>query len=107
MARDGYSVEAAIEKGRPLPDWAQNIPELLPGEDFYMKAFFDLSTCREVGNAIGPIPWNIIIEYAKHSGLDRDTTSCFVQIIRQMDSEYLDIQQNEMKRQQEIAKGNK
>lgn len=63
-----------------------------------MKAFYDLSTCRSAGMGIGPIPWNAIIQYAGWYGLDRDVTEAFVDIIREMDSAYIEHTVEEQKR---------
>jgi hypothetical protein len=81
-----------LAKGRNLPDWYLEEPVLLPGEDFYINAFWDLSTCRQIGMDSGPIPWDKIHEYGLHTGLDDDILKMFVSIIRTMDTGYLDWQ---------------
>lgn len=94
MQRDGYSIEAAVEKGRELPEWFDECdppdPEL--GEDFYFRAFWDLHTCRHIGMGFGPIPWNTIVEYGFLQDLDRDMLRPFIRIIREMDTAYLEWQ---------------
>lgn len=94
----GFSLESAIAKGRPLPKWAENEPVLCPGDEFYIKAFFDLSSCREVGMGIGPIPWRDILTYAIFFGLEEDLIDPFIQIIREMDSGYLKWQDQHQKK---------
>ncbi len=39
---------------------------------------------------VGPIPWNAIVQYAGWYGLDRDVTEAFVDIVREMDSAYIE-----------------
>ena len=84
--RDGFQVEAAQKKGRPLPDWFAEQPDLQPGDDFWLSAFFELSTTRHDG---GPIPWDKIMLYADRSGLDGDLAGTLQAVIRSMDSAFL------------------
>jgi hypothetical protein len=80
-ARDGYSVKAAIKKGRPLPDWYLDAPEQPLGcEPFYI-AYRDLSTCR----SDGPIPWTAVKLYIADKGLDPDVGGVLWDVIRLMD----------------------
>lgn len=85
----GFSVQAAIKKGRALPAWYLDEPILEPGEDFYIKAFNDLNTCRPVGLSQGSIPWRDIHAYAVYNGLEEDIVEPFIEIIRDMDSAFL------------------
>lgn len=89
-SRDGWSIEAAIAKGRTLPSWYLDRPDEQDGDQFYLSAFWDLSTCRQNGWSPGPIPWNHIRDYAEYAGLDRDNGFRFAAIIRRMDAYYLD-----------------
>lgn len=81
-----FSVEAAAEKGRELPTWFIEEPEVEPGDEFYLRAFRDLDTCRSSSMSIGPIPWRDIIYYAERSGLEEDLIEPFIRVIRLMDS---------------------
>jgi hypothetical protein len=85
-SRDNFSIEAAAAKGRDLPEWFMDEPFLEPGDDFYLKAFRDLDTCRAYGMSAGPIPWKDIVYYAERSFLDEDLINPFVYIIRAMDN---------------------
>lgn len=76
-------------RGQPDPEWLANQPELLPGEDFYMRAFWDLSTERQVGFTLGPIPGSLIDEYGSRNGLDFDTMDLFRAVIRMLDDAYI------------------
>lgn len=91
-------MEAGIKKGRPLPEWVLEAPDLAEGDDFFLKAFWDLSTGRQVGMATGPIPWRDILQYASYSGLERDVADAFVVIIRSMDAGFMEWQAKEAER---------
>lgn len=77
-------------------------PIIEPADIFYIKAFYDLGTCRSNGMSLGPIPWSAMIQYAEWYGLDRDVTEAFVDIVREMDTAYLNYQAEEQKRHQEM-----
>jgi len=95
--RDGYSVEAAILKGRRLPEWYSEEPPAQITDFFYQKSFWDLSSTRRFEH--GPIPWDKIVEYGYHTGLDNDMIDTFVAIIRAMDAGYLNWLKDEIDRQ--------
>lgn len=75
--------------GIPVPDKLKNRPELKIGLEMYMTAFYRLSTCRQVGMGVGPIPWNFIAEYARMQELDQDHTDALFYHIEAMDSVFL------------------
>lgn len=91
-----YSIEASIRKGRSLPEWYLDEPEIIPADAFYLKAFYDLSTCRQAGMGLGPIPWRDIKEYALFYKLDDDIIEAFVDIIMDMDRAYLEMKSEEL-----------
>jgi hypothetical protein len=96
--RDGFSVQAAIDKGRALPDWYLAKPDLEPGEDAYLQAFWLLGTGRAVGSyTIGSIPWRDMVSYADRLGLSGSTHDLFVRVISEMDAGYLAWKAEEMK----------
>lgn len=66
-----------------------------------MEAFNDLSTCRDFGNGIGPIPWDKIVSYGLHVGLDEYMLPVFKVIMRKLDDAYRDWYSD--KRRQELA----
>jgi hypothetical protein len=81
---------AAELRGIPPPaDLIPEEPEQYDGDDFYIAAFWALSTTRQVGFGRGCIPWNHIVEYAKVMELDEELTPMFVEVIREMDVGYL------------------
>ena len=107
--RDSFSIDAAIRKNRPLPDWFMDEPEIEPQDRFFIKAFFDLDTCRSVGMDIGRIPWSIIVQYSDRYKLDEDVSEAFVDIIREMDNAFLKWNLGERERHKALntPKGNR
>lgn len=105
MSEDGWQVSVAIEKGRPPPSWFLEVePDIYEGDEFYLKAFNELSTCRHVGSSTGPIPWRDVMAYAEHKGLDEDVADVFLQVIREMDAGYLNwIKENQEKENRKKA----
>jgi hypothetical protein len=94
-------VDAAIAKGRPPPDWFENDNVVLPAAaEFYMAAFWDLSTCRPMGMTVGPIPWDKIQAYAEFADLNRELAQVFGIVIRRMDIVFMD----DMREQSEKAR---
>ena len=85
----GFQVDAAERKGRALPKWYVEGPDLLGRDDWYLAAFHRLSTCRPLGFGPGPIPWRDIHRYALHAGLDRSATESFTTVIMTMDAAWL------------------
>ena len=76
-----------------------------------MAAFWDLSTYRPMGLAVGPIPWDKIQSYADFVDLRGDLARVFAIVIRRMDIAYLkDVQEQQEKarenEQQEKAREN-
>lgn len=82
-------VDAALRKGRELPDWYVQEPPLLPVSSFFLSAFFDLTTERQLGMAPGPIPWSSMLLYARQRDLDAEIFDAFAHVIRVMDTAYL------------------
>ena len=82
----------------PLPDWLVNAPVLREDLTFYMLAFIDLTTERQIGMGEGPIPWSKMREYAIHWELDTDEFDALVFIVQSMDSEYLGYRASQMKK---------
>lgn len=78
-----------MERGQPLPDWYENEPELEVSERFFISAFWELSSERQLGMAIGQIPGSRIAEFALRTGLDSGMIRVFHLLIRTLDSFYL------------------
>jgi hypothetical protein len=64
-------------------------PRLTEGEAWFMRPFFDLSTCRAIGMSIGQIPWTAIDAYGRGRRMEPDVLDTFTFVIREMDAEYL------------------
>ncbi len=82
LDRDGFSVESARKKRRPLPAWYLDEPPEPPLADLIYPAFRDLVTCRAPD---GPIPWDKAVAYAERKGLAPDAADAFWTVIRKMD----------------------
>jgi hypothetical protein len=54
-----------------------------------VHAWHELSTCRGIGMAMGPIPWTAIVTWCEfHSDeLDRDAAVQLIHVIRQLDND--------------------
>lgn len=82
-------LDQAYKGNEEVPDAIKNAPELYEGLAFYYRAFLDLSTCREIGMAEGPIPWNALDTYASRYGLIGEERERFFTLMRALDGEYL------------------
>lgn len=76
------------------------------GEEFYIRAFWDLDTCRTMGFALGPIPWDRIRDYAAVHQLDEDLIEPFIRIIRELDKAFLEWEATEAERRSKQRSGN-
>lgn len=61
-------LEAAEKRGQPKPDWARDVPEVKPHEEYYLAAFSHLTTERQMGMSVGPIPNSAVRAYARDTG---------------------------------------
>lgn len=59
---------------------------------FYIDAFRELSTCRNNGMGIGPIPFTAIVEYTKLGYVESEDFEEFLYCIRVMDKTLLDLE---------------
>lgn len=82
-------VKTCQQSGMPLPDFIKNQPELMFGLDIFVQAFWDLSTCRQMGMGLGPIPWISIQEYCIMLQCSEDFTKDLHYHIRRIDQAYL------------------
>lgn len=72
-----------------LPEKWRNIPEPDPQYQWVFSAFFDLSTCRQVGMGVGPIPWTAIQQYVTTYFLDDDQAYFLKRVVYGLDKVYL------------------
>lgn len=78
--------------GMPLPKSIENAPELWPGLDLYLQAWYELDTTRGIGMGVGPIPWNAVDGYCTSLDLSQEQRDKMHRFIRAMDRVYLDHQ---------------
>ena len=76
----------------PLPDKIKNKPEVKFGLELYWKAFQDLSSDRDVGMGVGPIPWSAMSTWGARNHIWGDDFERLVMVLRGMDSIYMDKQ---------------
>lgn len=60
--------------GGRVPDSIQNAPTLNWGLGMFLVGFLDLTGSRNSGMSTGSIPWAVIQDYCKTTGLDEDQT---------------------------------
>ena len=82
-------ITAAIRRRQPIPDVIANAPQLLPGLEGYFEAFTELSTCRQSGMSMGPIPWSAVNEYAKRYNYSGEGFDYLVRMVRALDDTFL------------------
>lgn len=78
-----------MRDGIPLPQRIQNAPQMGFGLHFYFAAFLELSSCRQIGYAPGPIPWTAVQEYARTHGLDEEQCEDMHIFVQEMDTVYV------------------
>lgn len=92
-------------KGRELPEWYLQEPVLLPGEDFYVRAFYRLSADRSSSNiGVGCIPYTSRVLYAERAGFDGCMVDAFVDIIGLIDGRYVSLQEERISKEQRRLK---
>lgn len=75
------------------------------GDEFYIRAFWELSSCRDFGQFVGPIPWDKIILYGERKGLDSDMINVLEVVIRELDEVYLrDLREQRRSEQERSAR---
>lgn len=77
------------------PEWARDRPQIAHGDEWYINAFWELSSTRAVGFSPGPIPWHHIVAYASRAGLSESMITLAVRVIRALDTAYLKWQQDQ------------
>lgn len=79
-----------MRRGLPLPDKIQNAPELRPGLELYLRAYYELDSCRAIGMGEGPIPWTALDQWAGRLGLDEEERGDLFYLVRRLDNAYLE-----------------
>jgi hypothetical protein len=78
----------------PIPLTIQDAPRLPNSLMFYWFAFWELSSCRQVGFAAGPIPWVAMNDYATRYLITELTDfEIFSDLMFAMDKKYSEIKE--------------
>ncbi len=96
-------MEAAIQKGRKLPDWYVDEPPHGPNDAFWLQSFWNLNTERQYEH--GPIPWGRIVDYGVRRGLADDIIDPFVAVVRAMDAGFTEWSAEQIKRERDQKLG--
>ena len=83
-------LKQCYREGVDLPEWLANEPVLLDGLELWYRAFNQLSTCRQVGMGMGPIPWTAIHLYAEINEFVGTQREDLFQFIAALDKYFLD-----------------
>lgn len=84
-----YEIEAKLERGVALPAWFLDEPPLIPFTEFFMKHFWVLDSERPIGWTQGRIPESKVAGYAFRLALPSDMIELFIQVILELDRDYL------------------
>jgi hypothetical protein len=80
-------------------------PEVTPGGESLLNAFWVLSSDRPLGQVIGHIPFTAIDRYAVRFGFDTPTDfALLLKVIRALDHKFLDIARMKQEQVQATAK---
>lgn len=82
-------IKQAIRFDSPLPDGYENRPELFVGLELYFDAFYELASDRQIGMALGPIPWSSMMLFCQVHALDSLQRDLLVHHLTAMDSVFL------------------
>lgn len=77
------------------------------GDDFWLSAFWELSTERQFGHVIGPIPNSKVADYGFRRGLSPGMIRVLETVIRELDEHWLKWQRDEQRRKTEATRGPK
>jgi hypothetical protein len=95
-----------VRDGTPLPNAIANAPELEIGLHLYYVIFFELMSCRSLGQGSeGPIWWTAIDSFCNRNHIHGEQREDVFHHINELDKEYLKYRVKEIKK--ELAKGGK
>jgi hypothetical protein len=83
-------IEQCVRSRLPLPPRIASAPELGLGLDLFYTAFVDLSSCRTMGMAEGPIPWLAVRSYCREQRIIGDQREDLHYHINKLDAVYLE-----------------
>lgn len=90
-------VESCIRGRQPFPNAIANAPELQLGLYLFYIAFLDLTSCRTLGYAQGPIPWLAIHHYCEAHEIEGEQREDVFYHVAHLDKAYLDWSAAKMK----------
>lgn len=90
-------IQDCMRNRRPLPQKIAEAPELYDGLLLFFQGFHELSSCRQLGESIGPIPWLAINQYCAYHGIVDEQREDFEWFISRLDAEYLTYARNKSK----------
>lgn len=97
-------IEQCLRENRPFPSKIADAPELRMGLIFIYEAFQELTSCRFLGMAEGPIPWTAVNTYCDVYGVDFDHKQDFFYLIRALDNTYLRFQSQRQQKRLALSK---
>jgi len=80
----------ALREDREIPDEIAFAPEIGSGLELYYYGFMDISSSRQIGMGLGPIPWKIVHDYCVALELDEDQTEAMHYHIAEMDGAFME-----------------
>lgn len=83
-------MEQCVRQRRALPERIQNAPQLQTGLALFYMAFMDLTTERQVGEAIGAIPWTAVDRYCEANELYGEQREDMFYHIGRLDRAYIE-----------------
>lgn len=72
-----------------MPDAVAGAPQMFWGLEAYYDAFVELSTDRQSGMSVGPIPWSSIDRYACRHEIEGEAFEYLVRMVRALDDAFL------------------
>lgn len=82
-------VKQAKRFGEPIPDRIRNRPRLRFELIFFLDAFYELDTDRNVSVSFGPIPWSSLNNYALAHEISGEDYHDFMYLVRAVDTAYI------------------
>lgn len=102
--KEKSTLDLCIRNRQPIPDWITDAPMLQEGLGLYYSAFWELTTCRPIGQVEGPIPWTAVEMYCQSHELFGAQKADFHHHIAVMDHAYLDERAKKLKAKLEADK---
>jgi hypothetical protein len=87
-----------------VPQQLLDEPQLYPGLGIYYRAFWELSSERQIGMGCGPIPHSAIVGYARNYRMSDDQEFDLIYLMRKMDARYLELSEKKAELQRKASK---